>query len=69
MTTDGPTNEHLLSLPNGGTLAYAQAGNPASSDVVIFFHGVFGVGSIKRIPPVLKEKDILLLHPTLPGWG
>lgn len=67
MTSGDPANEHLLSLPDGGTLAYAQAGNPQSSDVVIFFHGVFGVGSIKRVSPVLE--NLLLLNPTLPGWG
>ena len=69
MADDRPANEHLLSLPNGGTLAYAQEGDPTSSEVVIFFHGVFGVGSINRISAVHKERGSLILNPTLPGWG
>lgn len=69
MDDSRPANEHLLSLPGGGTLAYVDAGNPSSSDIVIFFHGAFSVGSISRVQPVFKEKQVHVVHPTLPGWG
>ncbi|KAJ3529726.1 hypothetical protein NM688_g7812 [Phlebia brevispora] len=69
MADPRPANEHLLELPGGAVLAYAEAGNPASPDVVMFFHGVFGVGSIKRIAPIFEDNNAHFINPTLPGWG
>ena len=62
-------DEHFLERPHGRTVAYAHAGNLVSSEVVLFFHGVFGVGDASRLPPILEEKDVHYIAPTLPGWG
>jgi hypothetical protein len=61
--------EKLLALPGGRTLAYAEAGNVASTTLVIFFHGAFSVGNAKRPSAVLLEKGVHFVAPTLPGWG
>ncbi|CAL1701459.1 unnamed protein product [Somion occarium] len=61
--------EEYLELPGGRTLAYAHGGNPSSKQVVIFLHGVFGVGRVTRLPPVFVEKGVHFIAPTLPGWG
>jgi len=65
------SSEKYLTLPDGRTLAYAEQGNTSSSVLVLFFHGVFGIGSASRGPlsPILVEKDVHLVVPTLPGWG
>lgn len=68
--TDRPANEHLLKLTGGGVLAYAHGGNENSKDLVIYFHGAFGVGALDSTPlPVLEERQVRCLNPTLPGWG
>lgn len=61
--------EKFLALPGGRTLAYEDAGNVSSSTIVIFFHGAFSVGNAKHTSPVLLEKDVHFIAPTLPGWG
>ncbi|KAH8106091.1 Alpha/Beta hydrolase protein [Cristinia sonorae] len=61
--------EQYLNLPDGRTLAYAHGGNFTSSEVIIFFHGVFGVGGVSRLPPAFAERDVHYIAPTLPGWG
>ncbi|KAK7688541.1 hypothetical protein QCA50_008079 [Cerrena zonata] len=58
--------EEFLDLDGNRLLAYAHKGNPSSNDVIVFFHGVFGIG---RVSPALFEKDVHYLAPTLPGWG
>jgi pimeloyl-ACP methyl ester carboxylesterase len=58
-----------LTLPGGRTLAYADTGNTASSTLVLFFHGAFGIGDASKPSPVLLEKNIHYVAPTLPGWG
>ncbi|GJE84489.1 AB hydrolase-1 domain-containing protein [Phanerochaete sordida] len=64
------TNEQLLLLPDGRTVAYATSGNASSTDVVIFFHGVFGVGiAPATLAPALRERGVHYVAPTLPGWG
>src|SRR5882762_7128397 len=62
-------DEKFLALPDGRTLAYAEAGETSSSTVVIYLHGAFTVGEAKRPPPVILEKGIHYVAPTLPGWG
>ena len=63
-------SEHLLSLPGGRIVAYSTAGDASSTDVVIFFHGVFGVGTAPTtLSPALIERKIHYVAPTLPGWG
>ncbi|PPQ77306.1 hypothetical protein CVT25_010889 [Psilocybe cyanescens] len=61
--------EKYLQLPDGRTLAYSDNGNPSSSCLVIFFHGAFGVGNASHLQPILIEKDVHFIAPTLPGWG
>ncbi|KAJ7108573.1 Alpha/Beta hydrolase protein [Mycena epipterygia] len=62
--------EKYLTLSDGRTLAYEDVGDASSSLVVIFFHGVFGIGSAPRVlSPVLIEKKAHHITPTLAGWG
>jgi len=61
--------EKYLELSDGRTLAYADTGDPSSSCLVIFFHGVFGVGSAPQLQPFLMDKNVHYVAPTLAGWG
>ncbi|KAJ7739987.1 Alpha/Beta hydrolase protein [Mycena maculata] len=62
--------EKYLTLIDGRTLAYGDTGDASSSLVVIFLHGVFGVGSASTsLSPVLIEKKVHYITPTLAGWG
>ncbi|KAF7375765.1 AB hydrolase-1 domain-containing protein [Mycena sanguinolenta] len=64
------SEEKYLTLADGRTLAYADAGDPSSSVVVIFLHGVFGTGSAPlSLSPALVEKNAHQIVPTLAGWG
>jgi pimeloyl-ACP methyl ester carboxylesterase len=63
------SEEKFLALPGGRTLAYAEAGNASSSTVVLYLHGAFTVGDAKRLSPVILEKGVHFVAPTLPGWG
>ncbi|KDQ64722.1 hypothetical protein JAAARDRAFT_167303 [Jaapia argillacea MUCL 33604] len=63
------SNEKLLALQGGRTLAYADYGNSSSSTVIIFFHGAFFVGDASRTSPILLQKGVHCITPTLPGWG
>ncbi|KAF9469031.1 Alpha/Beta hydrolase protein [Collybia nuda] len=63
------TQEYTLELPGGRTLSYARNGSPSSSTLVIFFHGVFGVGDAANPSAVLTAKKVHFVAPTLPGWG
>ncbi|KAL0949650.1 hypothetical protein HGRIS_009694 [Hohenbuehelia grisea] len=62
-------SEKLLPLDGGRTLAYAENGNGSSSLLVIFLHGMFGVGTATEVNPVLAAKDVHFIAPTLPAWG
>ncbi|KAJ7439366.1 Alpha/Beta hydrolase protein [Mycena latifolia] len=63
-------SEKYLTLADGRTLAYEDVGDPSSSLVVIFFHGVFGVGAAPSVlSPVFIEKKAHHITPTLAGWG
>ncbi|KAF4619294.1 hypothetical protein D9613_005515 [Agrocybe pediades] len=64
-----PLDEKYLELSDGRTLAYVDIGDPSSSRLVIFFHGVFGVGTAPTLQPFLQEKNVHYVAPTLPGWG
>ncbi|KAJ7634918.1 Alpha/Beta hydrolase protein [Roridomyces roridus] len=62
--------EQYLTLKDGRTLAYEEAGDKSSSLLIIFFHGVFGVGAAPiRESPVFLEKKVHHITPTLAGWG
>ncbi|KDQ64721.1 hypothetical protein JAAARDRAFT_28365 [Jaapia argillacea MUCL 33604] len=63
------SNEKLLALQGGRTLAYADYGDSSSSTVVFFFHGAFFVGDASSKSPVLLQKGVHCITPTLPGWG
>ncbi|KAF8897390.1 Alpha/Beta hydrolase protein [Infundibulicybe gibba] len=69
LSTLNPGAEKYLQLPNGRTLAYSENGDASSPIVVMFLHGLFGVGDASRYSRVLKEKNVHLINPTLPGWG
>ncbi|KAF7360275.1 AB hydrolase-1 domain-containing protein [Mycena venus] len=62
--------EKYLTLSDGRTLAYEDVGDPSSSLLVIFLHGVFGVGTAPVVlSPVFIEKRAHHITPTLAGWG
>jgi pimeloyl-ACP methyl ester carboxylesterase len=63
------SEEKLLALPGGRTLAYAETGNASSSTVVLYLHGAFTVGTARRLPPAILERGAHYIAPTLPGWG
>jgi len=62
----------LLQLSDSGrTLAFDHSGDYGSLIVVVFYHGVFGVGNANssRRSRVFDEKHVHFVTPTLPGWG
>ncbi|KAJ5217859.1 uncharacterized protein N7469_011484 [Penicillium citrinum] len=61
--------EHILILPDGRNLAYAHNGPTASRTVVLFFTGLFSVGSAPRIPEPCREIRAHWIAPTLLGMG
>jgi hypothetical protein len=63
--------EQILPLANDRQVAYVSAGNPQSKTLVIFFHGMFGIGRASRHGPAssLATRNVHYLAPTLPGWG
>jgi pimeloyl-ACP methyl ester carboxylesterase len=63
--------EHILPLPlpSSGQIAYAHNGNPSSRLVVVFFPGLFSVGTAKTVPAPLRQLDAHWISPTLPGMG
>ncbi|KAF8801874.1 alpha/beta-hydrolase [Phlegmacium glaucopus] len=69
LQTPTPTSEQYLKLSDGRTLAYTESGNSSSSILVIFLHGMFGIGSAPTTSGVLLEKGVHYISPTLPGWG
>ncbi|KAF8803672.1 alpha/beta-hydrolase [Phlegmacium glaucopus] len=69
MQTPTPTSEQYLELSDGRMLAYAESGNSSSSILVLFFHGMFSIGSAPTTSKVLLEKGVHCIFPTLPGWG
>jgi pimeloyl-ACP methyl ester carboxylesterase len=63
--------EQIFPLPNGRQIAYVSAGNPESKTLIIFYHGMFGVGRASEHTPgsSLATRDVHFLAPTLHGWG
>lgn len=68
ISTASPT-EQVLELPNGRQIAYVSTGNPNGHVLIIFYHGMFGVGRAARLAPAMTEIGSHFLAPTLPGWG
>ncbi|KAG0694125.1 Alpha/Beta hydrolase protein [Suillus ampliporus] len=70
MFTDIGSGERSLSLRDGRTLAYAEAGNLSSKTVVLYLHGLFSIGGdASQMSPVILSKNVHFVTPTLPGWG
>lgn len=65
----GKVAEKQLDLTGSRVLAYSESGNSSSSILVLFFHGVFGVGNASNPSRVLVDKNVHFVAPTLPGWG
>jgi hypothetical protein len=63
------SNEQILTLPGGRQLAYEHNGSPNSTKVVIFFHGIFSIGTADYLLPVVRDREMHSIAPTLPGWG
>lgn len=63
------TSLQKLPLSDGRVLAYDEIGDKSSNILILFFHGVNGVGSATRLQPALKEFGAHYVAPTLPGWG
>ena len=59
----------LLTLDSGRVIAYEQDGDSNSDRVLLFFAGIFAIGSIRYTLPVVKEKGLHHIAFTLPGWG
>jgi hypothetical protein len=59
----------ILTLDSGRVIAYDQDGDPQSNRVLLFFAGIFTIGSIRYPLPVVKEKGLHHIAFTLPGWG
>lgn len=62
-----PAEESVL-LSDGRTLSYSQCGDFTSSKVIIFFHGVFGIG-VAENAELYQRLGYRSICPTLPGWG
>jgi len=62
-----PGEESVL-LPDGRTLSYSQSGDLTSSRIILFLHGVFGVG-VADHSAFYQKLGYRCLCPTLPGWG
>jgi len=60
---------HLLTLDSGRVVAYEQDGDFKNNRVLLFFAGIFAIGSINYSFPVVKEKGLHHIAFTLPGWG
>ncbi|KAJ5619433.1 hypothetical protein N7510_003417 [Penicillium lagena] len=61
--------EHILPLTNNRQLAYAHNGPITSRTVVIFFPGLFGVGSVSRVSESCRSLAAHVIALTLPGMG
>ncbi|KAI3619025.1 transcriptional family alpha beta fold family protein [Moniliophthora roreri] len=68
MTTIDP-KEKILVLPDGRDLAYCENGIPSSNTIVLFLHGLFGVGRADRQMPAWRDAGVHVVVPTLPGFG
>lgn len=61
--------EHILALPGGRQLAYAQNGPSAARTIAIFFTGLMGVGTAADVPEPCWKLGMHWIAPTLPGMG
>ncbi|CEJ93723.1 hypothetical protein VHEMI09294 [[Torrubiella] hemipterigena] len=61
--------EHILKLADGRQLAYACNGPRDAKTVIIFFAGLFSVGTAHQVPVPCADKNVLWIAPTLAGMG
>ncbi|UJR12285.1 hypothetical protein I4U23_016462 [Adineta vaga] len=61
--------EKYLTLLDGRQLAYTEQGDTNSNKIMIFFHGVFGVGDSSPDGNPYRQIGYHSISPTLPGWG
>jgi pimeloyl-ACP methyl ester carboxylesterase len=61
--------EHILPLDHGRQLAYTVNGPTQARTVVLFFHGLFGVGNAKHVPQPCRDIGARWIAVTLPGMG
>ena len=61
--------EHILDLGAGRQLAYAHNGPAASRVVILFFSGLFSVGTAPDVPEPCRDLGAHWISPTLPGMG
>lgn len=61
--------QNILKLPDGRQLAYAHNGPADSRTIVIFFSGLFSVGTAYSVPEPCKEINAHWIAPTLAGFG
>ncbi|CAF0883261.1 unnamed protein product [Rotaria sordida] len=62
-------DEKYVTLSDGRQLAYTEQGDINSNKIIIFFHGVFGVGDSSMETKLYQEIGYHFIAPTLPGWG
>lgn len=68
-TREKGLEEHILSLPDGRSLAYAHNGSSTSRIVVLFFPGLFSVGTATDVPLPCQKLEAHWVGLTLPGFG
>ncbi|CAF1673304.1 unnamed protein product, partial [Adineta ricciae] len=61
--------EKYVTLSDGRQLAYTETGDTSSDKIIIFFHGVFGVGDSSIETKLYQDIGYHFIAPTLPGWG
>lgn len=61
--------EHILKLADGRQLAYACNGPRGAKNVIIFFAGLFSVGTAHQVPEPCAEIGAFWIAPTLAGMG
>ena len=62
-------DEKYVTLSDGRQLAYTEQGDINSNKIIIFFHGVFGVGDSSTEKKLYQDIEYHFIAPTLPGWG
>ncbi|TXT12765.1 uncharacterized protein COLE_03175 [Cutaneotrichosporon oleaginosum] len=62
-------NEHILALPNGRQLEYADGGDISSGVVFLFFSGLFSVGMVAELPYAVTRLGAHYISPSPTGMG
>ncbi|BEJ14501.1 hypothetical protein CspHIS471_0402680 [Cutaneotrichosporon sp. HIS471] len=62
-------NEHVIALPNGRQLEYAEGGNASSRVVFLFFSGLLSIGAVTDVPPAAQQLGAHFISPSPTGMG